>query len=305
MRGKRSRTSSEASNSSPQPVKKLIKPSATTEDESKQSRSKPTSGNTTSNAATGGEAKNQSFEDVEKFTKASRTLQTLFKQVKALKGQNVEKGDPKMDSLRRQCRLSFVTLKKCNRSAQIRNKHAREKTQEGKQEVDGLHLQLQNLLYEITHLKKEINKCLQFKSKDQEIDLVSEEELKSKEQGKNKDKNLSEDSHKCMLARLDWELKERKSLTAKKQNYVVQKKIISQEIQTKNEFLNGLEPQLKTILKATSPIQEFLGVQLESKRLQYQTAKFLPRPLYVLFVQSMAYQEACGKKSLVYSMYVT
>ncbi|CAB4006284.1 Hypothetical predicted protein, partial [Paramuricea clavata] len=44
---------------------------------------------------------------------------------------------------------------------------------------------------------------------------------------------------------------------------------------------------------ATSPIQEFLGVQLESKRLQYQTAKYLPRPLYVLFVQSMAYQEAC------------
>ena len=35
-----------------------------------------------------------------------------------------------MDSLRKQCRLSFVSLKKCNRSAQIRNKQAREKTQE-------------------------------------------------------------------------------------------------------------------------------------------------------------------------------
>ena len=38
--------------------------------------------------------------------------------------------DPKLDSLRMQCLLSFVTLKKCNRSAQIRNKHAREKTHE-------------------------------------------------------------------------------------------------------------------------------------------------------------------------------
>ena len=91
MRGKRSRTSSEASNSSPQSVKKLIKPSATAEDESKQSKTKPTSGSTTSNAATGSEVKNQSFEDVEKFRKASRTLQSLFKQMKALKGQNVEK----------------------------------------------------------------------------------------------------------------------------------------------------------------------------------------------------------------------
>lgn len=39
------------------------------------------------------------------------------------------------------------------------------------------------------------------------------------------------------------------SLTGKKQNYVAEKKMISQEIQTKNEFLNSLEPQLKTILK--------------------------------------------------------
>ena len=99
------------------------------------------------------------------------------------------------------------------------------------------------------------------------------------------------------------------SLTAKKQHYVGQKKTISQEIQTKNEFLNSLEPKLKNILKvhvgaglklrkchtdapislthctvlfllytqATSPIQEFLGIQLESKRIQYQTAKYLPR----------------------------
>ena len=29
-----------------------------------------------------------------------------------------------------QCLLSFVTLKKCNRSAHVRNKQAREKTQE-------------------------------------------------------------------------------------------------------------------------------------------------------------------------------
>ena len=99
------------------------------------------------------------------------------------------------------------------------------------------------------------------------------------------------------------------SLTAKKQHYVGQKKTISQEIQTKNEFLNSLEPKLKNILKvhvgaglklrkchtdapislthctvlfllytqATSPIQEFLGIQLESKRIKYQTAKYLPR----------------------------
>ena len=34
---------------------------------------------------------------------------------------------------------------------------------QAKQKVDGLHLQLQNLLYEVMHLQKEISKCLEFK----------------------------------------------------------------------------------------------------------------------------------------------
>lgn len=34
---------------------------------------------------------------------------------------------------------------------------------QSKQKVDSLHLQLQNLLYEVMHLKKEITKCLEFK----------------------------------------------------------------------------------------------------------------------------------------------
>ncbi|XP_028409094.1 THO complex subunit 5 homolog [Dendronephthya gigantea] len=307
MRAKRSRTSSDATSSSPQPSKKLVKASSTTEDESKSTRTRPASTSSSLNTgASSGSSKNaqsevvksQSFKDMEKYRKACRTIKSLFEQMKVLKDQGVEKTDPGLNSLHMQCLLSFVSLKKCNRSTQIRNKQAREKTQEAKQEVDSLHLQLQNLLYEITHLKKEINKCLQFKSKDQEIDLVSEEEF-CKENGKNMDELLTESSHDRMLSRLGWELQERKSLTGKKQNYVAERKMISQEIQTKKEFLNSLEPQLKTILKATSPIQEFLGLRLESKRLQYQTAKYLPRPLYVLFVQSMAYQEACDPHMIV------
>lgn len=34
---------------------------------------------------------------------------------------------------------------------------------QAKQRVDVLHLQLQNLLYEVLHLQKEISKCLEFK----------------------------------------------------------------------------------------------------------------------------------------------
>lgn len=34
---------------------------------------------------------------------------------------------------------------------------------QAKQKIDAYHLQLQNLLYEVMHLQKEITKCLEFK----------------------------------------------------------------------------------------------------------------------------------------------
>ena len=34
---------------------------------------------------------------------------------------------------------------------------------QSKQKIDQQHLQLQNLLYEVMHLQKEITKCLEFK----------------------------------------------------------------------------------------------------------------------------------------------
>ena len=64
--------------------------------------------------------------------------------------------------------------------------------------MDALHLQLQNLLYEVLHLQKEVHcwidpliftyfiiiksifqvtKCQQFKSKDEEVDLIPVEEF--------------------------------------------------------------------------------------------------------------------------------
>lgn len=42
-------------------------------------------------------------------------------------------------------------------------------------------------------------------------------------------------------------------------------------------------------------MQEYLNLPLDAQRAQYETAKYLPLPLYVLYVQSTAYHEACDK----------
>ena len=68
-----------------------------------------------------------------------------------------------VSDLRVKSSLEFLSLKKLNRLDKFRMKASRDATAEAKQKVDGLHLQLQNLKYELSHLQKEITKCQQFK----------------------------------------------------------------------------------------------------------------------------------------------
>lgn len=62
-----------------------------------------------------------------------------------------------------QTSLAFIELKKLNRMEKFRTKFARDSLAAAKSSVDSKHLHLQNLLYEVMHLKKEVIKCLQFK----------------------------------------------------------------------------------------------------------------------------------------------
>lgn len=49
------------------------------------------------------------------------------------------------------------------------------------------------------------------------------------------------------------------------------------------------------LLQATKPVQEYLDMPFDEIREQHKTATFLPRPLYVLYMQASAYRDACGK----------
>ena len=80
----------------------------------------------------------------------------------------------------RQGLLLCSTIKKLNRVSHMRVNKSRIQTHEEKNKIDEFHLELQNLLYEITHYKKEINKCHEFRSLDEEISLVSVEEFSQK-----------------------------------------------------------------------------------------------------------------------------
>ena len=48
-------------------------------------------------------------------------------------------------------------------------------------------------------------------------------------------------------------------------------------------------------MQTTQPVQEYLAMPLDEQRAQYETAKYLALPLYVLFMQASAYHEACDQ----------
>jgi len=239
-------------------------------------------------------ATQDSLADLNEFRETCSNLGDVVTEINNLKKEENGEDNPDIVDKRVNAMMLTTNLKRLNRLAQIRGKKAKESTLEVKSKVDGMHLELQNLLYEVMHMKKEIEKCMNFSSKDEEIDLVNvdkfyvdaPEEISKPELTKN-------DPHKQMLARLAWELKHRKELAEKKNEFVDQKKTIEVEISEKSDYLVNLKPRLDQIIKASLPVQEFMGMPIEAERLIFEKAQFLPRPLYVLYIQAKAFKDVC------------
>ncbi|XP_055996153.1 THO complex subunit 5 homolog isoform X2 [Ostrea edulis] len=201
-----------------------------------------------------------------------------------------------IDKKRVSVTVDFINLKKLNRLAHMRCKKVREHTNEAKQRIDQYHLQLQNLLYETMHLEKEITKCLEFKSKDEEIELVTLKEFYDAAPADiSRPESTKTDPHQQRLARLGWELEQRKQLAKKLKDSKQSKEGLAQEIKNKQEYLENLQPKLKTVLEATKPVQEYLDMPFDQIREQQETARHLPPALYVLYMQISAYRQACDK----------
>ncbi|KAK3762766.1 hypothetical protein RRG08_014474 [Elysia crispata] len=103
------------------------------------------------------------------------------------------------------------------------------------------------------------------------------------------------DDHQQMLSRLEWELEQRKQLSEQLTKTKSDKEKMSQDIQSKQDYLDTLQPKLSEVLKATRPVQDYLDMPYDRIREEHEKAQHLPVPLYVLYMQVSAYHEACDK----------
>jgi len=225
-------------------------------------------------------------------------LRGLMKDIFDLKMKSASASE--ISEKRIQASLMFVTLKKLNRLEKLRIKRSRDATNQSKQSVDSFNLQLQNLLYEVLHLKKEVTKCVNFKSADENLSLISTEQFYEEAPTSISCPDVTEnDEHALRLARLQWELSRREELSGEAERREVDRERLENVIRSKEDKLRELGPQLTSILSSTVPVQDYLGLPLTDQRDQQSLAKLLPASLYILYTQCHAYGEACDKEMVV------
>ncbi|XP_065089420.1 THO complex subunit 5 homolog [Ochlerotatus camptorhynchus] len=239
-------------------------------------------------------AKRPPEKDAQVFYSTCDELRKLFDEIATLKKDNSDEAKAKIAEKRVDGSLAFVALKKLNRLDKVRIRDGREALHKEKLRVDSNRLQLQNLLYEADHLKKEVQRCYLFKSQDEEIELVPVEEFYDKAPDTiSRPEKTKSDEHARRIARLEWELQQRKELDAHCKELQSSKAKIAQEIVSKTERLDSLAPRLKDLLVATRPLQEALDMPIEKGWEIQKTVRLLVQPLYMLYANVTAYGEAC------------
>lgn len=241
------------------------------------------------------QAKERSAEsDTQVFKSTMVKMKEILGKVQEIKLSGSRKSNPQLNDLKVDFLMHLMTLKKLNRLEKLRTKHSRESTGEAKAKVDNFHLQLQNLLYEVLHLQKEVTKCLQYKSADADFDLVSVEDFYANAPEAIQDRDKTEtNEHLQRLARLQYENLQRREQFEECSTLEAQKQALESHIRKKSENLANLKPQLKTILNSAVPVQKFLQMPLIEENDQLELAKYLPRPLFILYNEVRAYGQAC------------
>ena len=238
--------------------------------------------------------------DSENFLSTCDNIRKAMNKIAKLKINGDTSAKDEIHELQIQTSLAFIELKKLNRMEKFRTKFARDSLITSKSSVDSRHLHLQNLLYEVMHLKKEVIKCLQFKSKDELIQLVSEEEFYNEAPKIICRPEITKyNPHQLRLARLEWELTQRKQLAALCDELTDSKKAVALSIESKQSRLDNLAPQLHLILEASKPLQESLGLPLDKVRQEHHKATLLVSPLYVLYAKASAYRDAYDNTIIV------
>ncbi|KAI9674262.1 MAG: hypothetical protein M1829_003809 [Trizodia sp. TS-e1964] len=145
----------------------------------------------------------------------------------------------------------LAQLRGLNRNALLRVRATKQATAEARQEVDRLHLQLQNLYYEQRHLLGEISACESYDHKYQQLPLTPVEEFL-----RNHPELANENESDLMTARINHEHAEREQLEQTRQGLLKKKQGLIADNKKRKEDLANLDKDLEKFIDAAKPIQK-------------------------------------------------
>ncbi|RAK97866.1 uncharacterized protein BO80DRAFT_363129 [Aspergillus ibericus CBS 121593] len=137
----------------------------------------------------------------------------------------------------------LARLRGQNRDAIVRVRETKQSTAEARQEIDRLHLQLQNLYYEQRHLTGEIAACESYDHKYRALPLIPLEEFLALHP-----EHQESDEHELMIARINHEHAEREKLEQARQELLKRKQALIAENNKRKEDLASLDKDLERFI---------------------------------------------------------
>jgi THO complex subunit 5 len=188
--------------------------------------------------------------------------------------------------------ITLLTLREQHKQRCLDTEALKEQTNTSKTQLDQSSMHLQNLLYEKQHYDKEIQACRNFASEvsDEQVGLAPLEEFEAAAPEHIR-ATLDGSEHKLMLARLQLEKAQRQQLAADLEVLQQEKAQALQKLQQRKARLEDLKARLVAISEQGKQLQPFLAPPVGLKT-PPSAAAALPTPLYVLYSQLAAAQEA-------------
>ncbi|KAL8703064.1 MAG: hypothetical protein Q9201_003764 [Fulgogasparrea decipioides] len=163
----------------------------------------------------------------------------------------------------RQLNADLGDLRESSRESIFEVRATKQNTAEARQEIDRLHLQLQNLYYEERHLQGEISACESYEyfplreaGKYQKLPLVPVDEFLQLQP-----EDSHDDEKSLMFARINHELAERETLEQQRQELLKRKQGLIADNKKRKDDLASLDKDLETFIDAAKPIQKLFEKQ--------------------------------------------
>ncbi|KAI9756609.1 MAG: hypothetical protein M4579_003787 [Chaenotheca gracillima] len=149
----------------------------------------------------------------------------------------------------------LAQLRGLNRDAIQRVRNTKHSTAEARQEIDRLHLQLQNLYYEQRFLRGEIAACESYDHKYTSLPLVPVPDFLAQHP---EHAQLAEDGDEngLMIARINHEHAEREALEQARQGLLKKKQGLIADNKKRKEDLASLDGEMERFIDAAKPIQK-------------------------------------------------